>query len=63
MSLCEGKRPRSWPDDSRVVVVVVVRGVDPVLKVGGRGTNLYTHICMHNICIVLYIYYMSYNIL
>ena len=25
------------------------RGVDPVLKVGGRGDQfIYTHICMHN---------------
>ena len=39
------------------------RGVDPVLKVGGRGTNLYIHICMHiyayiyiYICIYIYIY-------
>ena len=22
------------------------RGVDPVLKVGGQGTNLYIHICI-----------------
>ena len=42
------------------------RGVDPVLKVGGRGTNLYIPICMyivyiyiiicHNIYIYIYIY-------
>ena len=27
--------------------VLVIRGVDPVSKVGGRGTNLYIHICIY----------------
>ena len=32
------------------------RGVDPVLKVGGRGTNLYTHMYAYYIYIYMYIY-------
>ena len=38
---CGDASPRPPPIDARAH-----RGVDPVLKVGGRGTNLYIHICM-----------------
>ena len=37
-----------------------ISGVDPVLKVGGRGTNLYRHICMHYIYIYTHYIYALY---
>ena len=37
--LCRGMR---YAVES-ITSVHVIRGVDPVLKVGGRGTNLYRH--------------------
>ena len=38
---------------------LTTRGVDPVLKVGGTGTNLYVCIFMY---IYIYIYIYIYNI-
>ena len=41
---------------SQYLELIPIRGVDPVLKVGGgggRGTILYIHICMYNIYIYI----------